>query len=50
MLLEDSVRVVILSRELDSNEIKVLKTKNLTPETSRFAIDAVATYCKQSVK
>jgi len=42
MLLEDSVRVVILSRELDTNEIKVLKTKNLSPATSQFAVDAVA--------
>jgi len=42
MLLQDSVRVVILSRELDSNEVKALKTKNLTAATSKFAIDAVA--------
>ena len=42
MLLKDSLRVVILARELDSNEIKVLKTRNLTPATSKFAVDAVA--------
>jgi phosphate transport system substrate-binding protein len=42
MLLQDSVRLVILSRKLDSNEIKTLKTRSLTPETSCFAIDAVA--------
>jgi len=42
MLLQDSVRVAILSRELDSSEIKVLKTRNLSPATSKFAVDAVA--------
>lgn len=42
LLLQDSVRVAILSRELDSSEVKVLKTRNLTPVTSKFALDAVA--------
>jgi phosphate transport system substrate-binding protein len=42
MLLEDSVRVVILSRELDSTEVKALKTRNLAAASSKFAIDAVA--------
>jgi phosphate transport system substrate-binding protein len=42
LLLQDSVRVAIMSRELDSDEIKVLKTKNLIPSISRFAIDGVA--------
>jgi len=41
LLLNDSVRVAILSRSLDSDELKVLKTRNLTPAVSRFAIDAV---------
>ena len=41
LLLADSVRVAILSRDLDSSEIKVLKTRNLTAAVSRFAIDAV---------
>ena len=41
LLLQDSVRVVIISRNLDSNEVKVLKTRNLTPVTSKFALDAV---------
>ncbi len=42
LLLADSVRVAILSRDLDSSELKVLKARNLTPAVSRFAIDAVA--------
>jgi len=42
MLLTDSVRVAILSRDLDSNEVKVLKAKNLSPDVSPFAEDAVA--------
>jgi phosphate transport system substrate-binding protein len=41
LLLADSVRVAILSRDLDSSEVKILKTRNLTPAVSRFAIDAV---------
>jgi phosphate transport system substrate-binding protein len=41
LLLQDSVRVVIISRNLDSSEIKVLKTRNLTPAVSKFALDAV---------
>lgn len=41
LLLQDSVRVAILSRGLDSSEIKVLKTRNLTPAISKFALDAV---------
>jgi phosphate transport system substrate-binding protein len=42
LLLQDSVRVVIISRDLDSNEVKVLKTRNLTPAARKFALDAVA--------
>jgi len=42
LLLDDSVRMVMLSRDLDSNEVKVLKTRNLNPEVSCFAIDAVS--------
>lgn len=42
LLLNDSVRVAILSRGLDTDEIKVLKTRNLSPVTQRFAIDAIA--------
>jgi len=41
LLLQDSVRLVIISRSLDSNELKVLKTRNLTPSVNKFALDAV---------
>jgi phosphate transport system substrate-binding protein len=41
LLMSDSVRVALLSRKLDSNEVKILKTRNLTAAVSRFAIDAV---------
>ncbi|WDF55136.1 PstS family phosphate ABC transporter substrate-binding protein [Mucilaginibacter sp. KACC 22063] len=40
-LLNDSVRVAILSRELDTTEARVLKNRTLPPETIPFAIDAV---------
>ncbi len=42
LLLEDSLRVAILSRDLDTQEYKVLKTRNLVPVVERFAVDAVA--------
>jgi phosphate transport system substrate-binding protein len=42
LLLQDSVRVVILSRKLDSSEVKVLTRLKLTPVTDTFALDAVA--------
>ena len=42
LLLQDSVRVAIISRQLDSDELKVLKTRRLVPSISRFAVDAVA--------
>jgi phosphate transport system substrate-binding protein len=42
LILEDKVRLTLLSRELNVQELKVLKQKNLAPETYRFAIDAIA--------
>jgi phosphate transport system substrate-binding protein len=42
LLLQDSVRVAILARQLDTSELNVLKTRNLTPSVSPFAVDAVA--------
>jgi phosphate transport system substrate-binding protein len=42
MLLNDSVRTAIMSRELKPNELNVLKNRTLTPEVTRFASDAVA--------
>jgi phosphate transport system substrate-binding protein len=42
LLLDDSVRMIMLSRDLDSNEKAAIKTKtNLAPVTTPFAIDAV---------
>ncbi|NCD70378.1 PstS family phosphate ABC transporter substrate-binding protein [Mucilaginibacter agri] len=40
--LNDSVRVAILSRELDTNEVRILKNRTLPPEILPFAVDAVA--------
>jgi len=42
LLLDDKVRLALLSRDLNVQEVKVLKQKNLSPETYRFAIDAIA--------
>lgn len=42
LLLDDKVRLALLSRELSVQEVKVLKQKQLAPETYRFAIDAIA--------
>ncbi len=41
-LLNDTVRVAVLSRELDSNEVKILTKRTLPPETQPFAVDAIA--------
>jgi len=48
LLLNDSVRVVILSRELNAGEIKILAEKKLVPLTNRFAIDGVALIVNQA--
>ncbi|QQL49675.1 PstS family phosphate ABC transporter substrate-binding protein [Mucilaginibacter ginkgonis] len=41
-LLNDSVRVGILSRGLDSNEVHIIKKRTLTAQVVPFAVDAVA--------
>ncbi len=41
MLLNDSVRLAILSRELSADEKKILEGRNLAPQTDRFAVDAI---------
>lgn len=41
MLLNDSVRFAILTRELRDDEIKILKGRNLSAQQYRFAIDAI---------
>lgn len=41
-LMNDKVRVIIMSRELDTAELGVLKRRALVPDVNKFAIDAVA--------
>jgi phosphate transport system substrate-binding protein len=48
LLLADSVRVAILSRDLNAQEMAVLKTRNLKPVVDRFAIDAIALIVNQA--
>jgi len=48
LLLNDSVRVAILSRELNAGEIKILANKKLVPLTNRFAIDGVTLIVNQA--
>jgi phosphate transport system substrate-binding protein len=48
MLLDDSVRVALLSRDLTAAEYKVLAGRNLKPIVSRFAIDAIAIIVNQA--
>jgi len=48
LLLNDSVRVAILSRDLNTDEKKVLADKQLVPIVNRFAIDAVTLIVNQS--
>ncbi|MFD0751711.1 PstS family phosphate ABC transporter substrate-binding protein [Mucilaginibacter calamicampi] len=42
MLLNDSVRLAILSRKLSTQEERILINRNLAPLVDRFAVDAVA--------
>jgi phosphate transport system substrate-binding protein len=48
LLLDDSVRIGILSRDLDSAEYKSFKSRNLKPIIDRFAIDAITLIVNQS--
>ena len=48
MLLNDSVRVAILARPLDTSEVNVLKRRTLPPVIRAFAIDAVALIVNQA--
>jgi len=41
LLLNDTVRLAILTRELNADEIKILKSRNLPPDVHRFAVDAI---------
>jgi len=47
-LLNDSTRVAILSRNLDTAELGILKRRALIPDVNRFAIDAVAIIVNQA--
>lgn len=40
--LNDSVRVVVLSRMLKPEEDKIYRSRNIVPRTSRFAIDGIS--------
>lgn len=48
MLLNDKVRVAILSRELDTAEANVLKRRTLPPVVSKFAVDAICVIVNQA--
>lgn len=41
LFLNDSVRLAILSRELNAEEKKILDARNLAPKVDRFAVDAI---------
>jgi phosphate transport system substrate-binding protein len=42
LLLSDSVRLAIVSRTLNENEIEVFKSQKITPKTTKIATDGVA--------
>jgi phosphate transport system substrate-binding protein len=48
LLLTDSVRLAFLTRGLDTDEIKILASRKLTPEVNRIAIDAVVLIVNQA--
>ena len=48
LLLDDSLRIAVLSRDLNAAEYKALKTRNLIPQIDRFAIDAVTLIVNKS--
>lgn len=41
LLLNDSIRLAILARDLHPDELNLLKSRNLPPDVHRFAIDAI---------
>jgi len=47
LLLQDSIRTVILARELNADEVKTLTARTLPPETTPFAHDAIAIIVNQ---
>ncbi len=50
LLMDDSVRLVVLSRDLTADEIKVLDQKKLKPITNRFAIDGITLIVNRASK
>jgi phosphate transport system substrate-binding protein len=42
MLLNDSIRIAVLSRDLDTAEVNLFKRRTLPPVVTKFAVDAVA--------
>jgi len=48
LLLDDSVRIAILSRDLSPQEYKALNARNAKPYVSRFAIDAITLIVNQA--
>lgn len=48
LLLNDSVRFAILSRELNAAETKILTDRTLPPVTHRFAVDAITLIVNQA--
>ncbi|MVN92454.1 PstS family phosphate ABC transporter substrate-binding protein [Mucilaginibacter aquatilis] len=47
LFLEDSIRVAILSRELNPSELGILERRGLPPDVNRFAIDAITLIVNQ---
>jgi phosphate transport system substrate-binding protein len=47
-LMNDKTRLIILSRNLDTAELGVLKRRALVPDVNKFAIDAVALIVNQA--
>ena len=50
LLLNDTVRLAILSRDLTPSEVKVMNSRTLPPIVNRFAIDAIALIVNQASK
>ncbi len=48
LLLNDSIRFAILSRDLDAGEKKILTDRTLPPVVNRFAVDAIALIVNQA--
>ncbi|WP_158829651.1 PstS family phosphate ABC transporter substrate-binding protein [Mucilaginibacter lacusdianchii] len=47
LYLDDSIRTIILARQLTPDEQQIMEQRNLPPEKSRFAIDAIALIVNQ---